>query len=139
MSARLHRQAIIFCLVFACTLSACRPHSNTNMNTTSEAVHQQAMNHMAMGISLKNRGVGAGPNVPRATQSDLEQAVSEFRETLRLEPDNHAASFGLAETLIKLNKTDEGVAILHTLTKNNDNYATFAQTRLTKMGVSSTK
>lgn len=126
-------------LMFACTLSACRPHPNANVNTALTVAHQEAMKHLAMGLWLKNRGVGAGPNVPRATQVDLEKAVTEFQTVLRVEPDNHAASFDLTDCLIRVGKTEEAIPILQTLAKNKDDYAGFAQKKLAKMGVPLTK
>lgn len=135
----LNKWSIPSFLLFSCTLSACSLHSRTSAGSADSSVHAQAIGHLARAISFANRGIGQGPNVPRATQADLEQAVTEFTEATRLEPDNHQASFGLAETLIKLNKNEKGVSILKTLTKNQDNYARFAQKKLAKMGVSYTK
>ena len=82
--------------------------------------------------------VDPGTGLPKR-EPDFAKGMACFRAALIIEPDYHPASFYLAEALIKTGKADEGVAMLQTLAKYNDDYGHFAQNRLAKMQAGAAK
>jgi tetratricopeptide (TPR) repeat protein len=58
-----------------------------------------------------------------AEQAQYEDAVAQFREVIRLQPDNPAAHFDVAVTLIRLGKLDEAIPECREAIRIQPNYA----------------
>lgn len=138
MSIFIYKNSIFACLMFICVLSGCKPQTSTS-NSSPSNPHSEALKHIVRAGGFEYRGAGQASTAQHVSQADLEGAASEYRAALQLEPDNHQASLGLAEVLIKSNKAEEGIVILQALAKNQDDYARTAKRKLTKMGIPSTR
>lgn len=122
------RHAQSFFLLFACTLPACHPNlsSTATVNKVSEA-HEQAMYFTNAGTT-RIHPIGLPKHEP-----EWDKGITYLRAALIIEPDYHPASYELADALIHTNQTDEGMTILQTLAKNQDDYGRFAQKKLAKL------
>ena len=128
------RWGVLSCLFLSIFLTGCHPRSSADQPNTIPESYQYAAALTARGcVYTTHHSSYNSPQVVR-----YKEGIAYFRTALCLKPDYHDASYYLGDALIESGKQEEGVAILQTLAKNNDDFGHLAQKKLAKMQRSGT-